>query len=204
MKKHLSSPLLKGFVFLCLLLPLPGCALKPDQAHENLESLEYFQRMDRQDFLAKYGFLPPIFDSLMPPAMAELPPQYQTAFSLFLRFDHEMRQIQAEYHYQKMIDPSTYVQARKTLDEKTYHSWLKRLNAPDLACQSEVGRGWSGPAPEYLRLRRKESATLLIYAGGNNGPEGPDDESESKGLRRHLCQAETQAELDALITQLRG
>lgn len=204
MKKHLCSPLLKGFVFLCLLAHLPACALKPDQAHENLESLEYFQRMDRQDFLAKYGFLPPIFDSLMPPAMAELPPQYQTAFSLYLRFDHEKRQIQAEYHYQKMIDPATHVQARKTLDEKTYYRWLKRLNAPDLVCQSEVGRGWSGPAPEYLRLRRKESATLRIYAGGQNGPEGPDNESESKGLRRHLCQAETQAELDALITQLRG
>jgi len=192
-----------GLLSVGLLAFLPGCALKPDPASQNLDSVEYFQRMDRQDFLAKFGFLPPLLDSLMPPALAELPPQYQTAFSLFLRFDHDQRQIQAEYHYQKIMDPETHVQARKTLDEAAYHLWLKRLNGTDLVCLSEVGMGWSGPAPEYLRLRRKEG-TLLIYAGSKNGPEGPDREEGNKGLRRHLCQEEVQNQLDALIAQLRG
>lgn len=206
MTKKTQAPLFfaaVSAVFLGLLALLPACALKPDPAHENLESVEYFQRMDRQDFLAKYGFLPPLIDSLMPPALAELPPQYQTAFSLFLRFDHDKHQIQAEYHYQKMIDPGTHVQARKTLNEQAYRTWLKHFNSPDLACESQVGQGWAGPAPAYLQVRRKESS-LLLYAGGKQGPEGPESAYAAKGLRHYLCQADLQAQLDALVTQMRG
>lgn len=186
-----------------MLLLLPSCATQPEPGAENLISIEYFQRMDRQDFLAKFGFLPPLMDHLMPPALAELPPQYQTAFSLYLQFDHDKRQLLAEYHYQKLIDPQSHVSARKTLSESDYTHWLKRIEKQNLICQTQVSPGWSGPAPEYLLLRHKDSSRL-IYAGGKNGPDGPDRSLSEQGLRAHLCQDELQAELDALIAQMRG
>lgn len=172
------------------------------QAPPLIESLEQFQRMERQDFLKQHSWVPPLLRWLIPPVQDEIPPQYQTAFSLYLRFDHSKQQVAAEYHFQKMMDPSSYTKAHKIFGKSIYRSLVNMLEDQNLICQTQVISSWSGPAPTYLRLKWPDQ-TRLIYAGDENGPEGPSEEFSEENLREYLCTDQLLKQLAALQKELK-
>jgi len=187
------------YIFLGGMVLLSSCLLfKPTPSDRSYESLEYFQRMDRQDFLSKYSWN----TWLIPAANAELPPQYQNAFSLYLRLDPQNEKLSAEYHFQRMIDPKSHVFIKRVLESEDYQSLSKLLEKQDLICTSQVERSWVGPAPKLLRLSRPDSKDL-IYADGPGGPEGPSQELAKAGKRRHLCSEELTNYLGQVIQALK-
>ena len=173
---------------------LAGC-IGVKAATPRLQRLEYYQRWTRPQFPQASSARPGLGTSV-----AELPPQYQSAFSLVLEADAVAQALDAEYHFQMVVDPASHKQARQRLGADAYKR-LMELSALPLACEAEVEPGWAGPAPEVLSLDYGERLDTL-YVGGPNGPAGPGQELREQHRRRYLCNPEMKAFLSETIQKL--
>ena len=178
---------------------LAGCAAK-QPAGDSLTRLEYYQRMTRSEFKSAHAWLPQALAWLDPAAHAEIPPQYQSAFSLVLEPLAGEEAIDAEYHFQMVTDDSTHKHARLRLGAADYRR-LQALAQSKLACESSVEQGWAGPAPVMLSLQYSDRSDTL-YVGGPDGPDGPSRELSEQNKRRYLCSDALKAYLDEVLGRL--
>ncbi len=162
--------------------PVRAGAFKSDNpgAFSELKSLEYHLRWDHDEFSAHYAW------HLIPPAKAELPPQYQKAFSLKVWPNHRLKTLKVEYHEQMVTDDSTHRSGKATLKTDSYETLAKLLSEP-IACKNTVDPGWVGPSPEYLHLDYKSSRLSLFASLRSEGPAGPGRELSGNAQRRYLC-----------------
>ncbi len=165
---------------LCLLLASTACASREPDA-DQLESLDYFLRWQHTDFEARYAWL----NLLLPAAQAELPPEYQDAFSLHVNLQHSSQQLELDYHAQRVIDDKSHLHAHQQLGPADYQLLMQALKQP-IACENQVEPGWVGPASVYLSLQYPEREDWL-YATGAEGPDGPAKILSEKSTRRYLC-----------------
>ena len=174
---------------------LAGCAARPPEAGQLLR-LEFYQRWTHSDFSA--AWLPEAWAWLDPAARAELPPQYQSAFSLVLEPVAGVQALDARYHYRMVTDASTQRRALRRYGSEVYQR-LQTETSGKVACESKVSPGWAGPAPKLLRLDYSDRSELL-YVGGPQGPDGPG--RTEQGLRRYLCREGLQALLGEILAEL--
>lgn len=176
------------------LLAITGLLLMASLPPTQVTSVEYFVRWQRSEFRHHHGSQISWLKWFIPPAYAELPPQYQRAFSLYLQLNHSQKNIQAEWYARMVMEPESFRYSHKTYALKDYQRLLKNLNGK-IRCESHVGIGWSGPSPEYIRIKTEQSQQLF-YASLNekNGPDGPQGK---EGERQYLC---SQALADQLQT----
>lgn len=202
-----------GFALFTALMLASCWPWSQDNAAQEIQSLDYHLRWDHGDFRAEYGAanttlrlglhaaldsaLDSLSQGLMPPAHAELPPQYQEAFSLFVQFDHAARKLRLEYHEQMVMDPQTHRSFKQTLGPQEYQLLMALLSEDPLVCQSRVEPGMVGPAPKMLVLNYLDQA-LWVYPSGSTGYDGP---GGSEGTRRYLCKPELQSYLQERIRQ---
>jgi hypothetical protein len=182
-----------------LMLALAGCAMR--QPETELPSLEYYQRWTRATFQAEHAWLPQALGWLLPEAHAELPPQYQSAFSLVIEPLAGQQALDAEYHSQMVMEPATHQQARQRLGAEAYAQYQAAIGQK-LACETQVEAGWAGPAPKILRLDYANRRQLL-YVGGPSGPAGPEREADERNTRRYLCNAGLEAFLGEVMATLK-
>ena len=190
MNKRLLSLLSAG-----MLLSMSSCAWLQGQAQPtpDIQSLDYHLRWSHAEFAQRYAWL----NFLMPPAHAELPPQYQNAFSLMLRFDHQAQSLEAVYHEQMVIDNQTHRSFTRRYGAAKYTEIMTLIQAPKFICQSSVRPGMVGPAPELLTLDYADKS-VWVYPSGDSGYDGPGD---SEGVRRHLCTDTLEKSLQAMIAE---
>lgn len=195
MTKHKTLMINLGIVI--SFLSLTSCSWFSQQAHhaEKIHSLDYYHRWTHADFSARYAWL----NRFLPAAQAELPPEYQEAFSLLIEIDHQGQQLKISWHEQMVMDASTHHHKKKHTGKTEYQILMALLNQP-IACETQVEKGWAGPAPKYLELEYAEHSDR-IYVGGTRGPEGPGVDLSEKERRRYLCQDEL---LDFLQKQIRS
>lgn len=170
-------------VAVCVLLSLGACASREPvpQPSNQVVSIDYFLRWQHADFAARYAFL----NRLLPAAQAELPPEYQKAFSLQIQLQHASQQLELDYHAQQVIDDSSHQHAHQQLGAQDYQALMLALAQP-IGCETQVEPGWAGPAPILLRLQYPEREDWL-YASGNNGSDGPGEALSARNTRRYLC-----------------
>ena len=163
----------------------------PPESFENLQALEYFLRWDYTDFNQRYSWQQHALQWFWgAPAHAELPPEYQKAFSLRVLPDHRQQQLQVNYHEQMVIDDKSHRWGSFTADKQSYQE-LKSLLTQQISCTQGAEQGWAGPAPQMLRLsyRNGSQPQHLMYADTSpRGPAGPSEEEYKKSVRRYLCQ----------------
>lgn len=187
-----SVPLLMTII----LLSLSGCWSAVSSHHSaGIKTLEYYHRWTHADFSARYAWL----NHLLPAAQAELPPEYQEAFSLLINVDHRAQKLELSWHEQMVQDDASHHHKTKQTGKAEYQALMALLNQP-IACETQVEIGWVGPAPKYLELEYTEHRDRL-YVGGARGPEGPGRALAEKERRRFLCQDEL---LDFLQKQIRS
>jgi hypothetical protein len=192
MKKHL------WVLGLLLTLQTPSFAMgwfqPAPETFSRLESLEYFLRWDYTDFDQRYSWrarlLSKIPDLLLPAAHAELPPQYQKAFSLRIIPQHKLQRLRIEYHEQMVTNDRTHKAQRFESNTQAY-ARLESLLSKPLSCTQGAEPGWVGPAPELLRVSYKQKASRpedLIFADPTGkGSAGPSEEEYKRNTRRYLC-----------------
>lgn len=169
----------------------------PDPVRLSLRRVEYYQRWTQARFPRDAGVLPSGTARLV-----ELPPQYQSAFSLVLIPDATTQTLAAEYHAQMVMDPKTHKSAQKTLGKAAFIRLLQLTNKK-VDCESSVEPGWAGPAPKMLSLSFLDArGSELFYVGGAQGPAGPGEAAYKQNKRHYLCQDELQRFLDGVITQI--
>lgn len=164
------------------------------QSFHRLESLEYFLRWDYTDFAQRYAWHSRLFRQLphllLPAAHAELPPQYQKAFSLRIIPQHTTQQLSIHYHEQMVTDDSTHRSQHFESGTEAYNQ-LQTLLAKPLSCTQRVAPGWVGPAPELLRIHYQQTASrpedLMFAHTQNKGLAGPSEEEYRAHKRRYLC-----------------
>ncbi|HEY9844181.1 MAG: hypothetical protein ACAI44_06425 [Candidatus Sericytochromatia bacterium] len=176
---------------------LSGCA-GVKAATQRLQRLEYYQRWTRPSFPQASSARPGLGASA---ALAELPPQYQSAFSLVLEPDAVAQALDAEYHFQMVADPATHKQAKQRLGAEAYRRLMELVSQP-MVCEASVEPGWAGPAPEILSLDYGERSDSL-YVGGPNGPAGPGQELRSQNKRRYLCNDQLLDFLGEVVSKLK-
>ena len=184
---------------LCLLLSQTACASREAafQDSNQIESIDYFLRWQHSDFEAHYAWL----NLLMPAAHAELPPQYQKAFSLHVEVQHSSQQIKLDYHSQQVIDDSTHQHIQQQLGAADYLLLMLALKQ-GVACENKVEPGWVGPAPALLRLQYPDYEDWL-YANGSEGADGPGEKLSAQNTRRYLCNTDFSALLSRWIQDLK-
>jgi hypothetical protein len=181
-----------------LLVLLSACRPPAESPTSDLQRLEYYLRWSASRFEQEH---PQRQSWLMPPAHAELPPEHQRAFSLRLTFDHGKKQVVALWQSRMVTDAETFQRQERTYGDKTYDGMMAALNANPLTCEQRVEPGWAGPSPEMLRLTTPQGETVF-YAGGPNGPDGPDEALSKRGLRRYLCGRNLMGEIEKLRADL--
>lgn len=174
---------------------LAGC-IGVKAATPRLQRLEYYQRWTRPQFPQASSARPGLGTSV-----AELPPQYQSAFSLVLEADAVAQALDAEYHFQMVADPATHKQAKQRLGAEAYRRLMELVSQP-MVCEASVEPGWAGPAPEILSLDYGERSDSL-YVGGPNGPAGPGQELRSQNKRRYLCNDQLLDFLGEVVSKLK-
>lgn len=192
MKKHLWA------LGLLLTLQTPTFAMgwhqPTPQTFEKLVSLEYFLRWDYTDFDQRYSWrsrlMAKLPEILMPAAHAELPPEYQKAFSLRVLPQHAQQRLQISYHEQMVTQDSTH-QGQRFESRTEDYAQLKSLLEKPMACTQTVEPGWVGPAPELLRVsyqKAKDKPEYLLFAEmSKSGAAGPSEEDYKAHKRRYLC-----------------
>lgn len=176
--------------------PKPA-APTPDPVQPMLKRVEYYQRWTQGQFPKATGLLPSGTARL-----AELPPQYQSAFSLALIPNATTRTLAAEYHAQMVMEPNTHKSAQKTLGQDAFAKLLQ-LTAKKVDCESTVEPGWAGPAPKMLSLSfRNRRGEERLYVGGAQGPAGPGEAAYKQNKRHYLCNDELLRFLDGVISQM--
>lgn len=171
------------FISLALLGLLTGCASQPEAQAKVPNRIEYYLRWNQSEFKSQHSFNPikTISHWVMPAAQAELPPQYQHAFSLVITPVAGKQELQAEYHSRMVTDASTYFTASKRLDKQAYQR-LEAASKQKIACETKGQNGWAGPAPALLSIEFPEQK-LMLYVDGAEGPSGPRDSNK----RHYLC-----------------
>ncbi len=175
------------FLSLALLSLLAGCASQPEAQAKVPNRIEYYLRWNQTEFKSQHSFNPlkslthTLSQWLMPAAQAELPPQYQHAFSLVITPVAGKQDLQAEFHSSMVTDPSTYFTASKRLGNKAYQR-LEASAKQKIACEAKGLNGWAGPAPALLSIEFPEQK-LMLYVDGPEGPPGPRDNNR----RHYLC-----------------
>lgn len=175
------------FLSLALLSLLAGCASRPEAQAKIPNRIEYYLRWNQSEFKSQHSFNPiktlthTLSQWVMPAAQAEIPPQYQHAFSLVITPVAGKQELQAEYHSRMVTDPSTYFTASKRLDSNAYQR-LEAASKQKIACEAKGQNGWAGPAPALLSLEFPEQK-LMLYVDGAEGPSGPRDSNR----RHYLC-----------------
>lgn len=164
---------------------------------QKLTSLEYFLRFNRQEFLNSQdpNINPKLRQEqlswlklLMPPALAELAPQYQQLFSLHLSFDHAARSFRAQWRYQMATDPSTAEYAQKTFGPDAYAQLAQDLALKPLACAGNQEQ-LAGPAPTLLTFSTAQGSAT--YQANGHVAAGP-----------YICQDGLLKELVAIRSEL--
>ena len=189
---------------LCLLFwtttALPGRAgswySTPPESFNDLQTLEYFLRWDATDFTQRYSHVPTPWKLTLwhwlvgAPARAELPPEYQKAFSLRVQLAHSHHTLHLSYHYQRVIDDQSHHHAERILEKVAYDEF-KALWSEPVSCTRPAPGDWVGPSPELIQLRYAHTPTRphhLIFASTKaTGPSGPSEEEYKAGQRRYLC-----------------
>lgn len=169
---------------LSLLLLQVACASREPASQEvanQVQSIDYFLRWRHSDFEARYAWL----NLLLPAAQAELPPEYQKAFSLQIQLQHSRQQLELDYHAQQVIDDSSHQYAHQQLGAQDYQALMQALAQP-IGCETQVEPGWAGPAASFVRLKYPEREDWL-YASDSDGSDGPGESLSLKGTRRYLC-----------------
>ena len=147
---------------------------------KSLNSLEYHLRWDNERFKSHYAW------HFIPSAKAELPPQYQNAFSLKITPNHKKKTLHLEYHKQMVADDKTYRYGSLTSSTENYNQLANYLSQP-IECTNSVERGMVGPSPEYLALNYKKSTVWLFASTSERGYAGPGKENREKAKRAYLC-----------------
>jgi hypothetical protein len=180
------------------LVLLSACRPGAEAQNPDVQSFEYYLRWSAARFEQAH---PQRQSWWMPPAQAELPPEYQRAFSLRLTFEHDKKQVTALWQSRMVADAETFQRQQRSYGEKTYGRIMQALAARPLTCEQRVGPGWAGPAPEMMRLTSAQGDTLF-YAGGPNGPDGPGETLRKRGLRLYLCGRGLMTEIEKLRADL--
>ena len=177
------------------LLNLQGCWVKQNPPGERLKTLEYYHRWGHNTFKTRYSWL----NRILPAANAELPPEYQEAFSLLIQVNHQAQSLNISWHEQMVMDDTSHHHKQTQTGQAEYQTLMALLNQP-IACETKVEMGWAGPAPKYINLEYREHRDSF-YVGGAKGPEGPGIDLTEKEVRRYLCQDEL---LEFLQKQIRS
>ena len=195
MKKHLWA------LGLLLTLQTPTFAMgwfqPAPQSFEKLTSVEYFLRWDITDFEQRYSWgarlmakLPELF---IPPAHAELPPEYQKAFSLRVIPQHAQQRLKISYHEQMVTRDGTHKTKQFEASAEEYTT-LKKLLSKPISCTHTVEPGWVGPAPELLQVNYqkapKQPEHFIFAETRKTGGAGPSEEDYKRNTRRYLCNAD--------------
>ena len=193
MKHPLARKALSRSVLAFSLLFIQSCSWFSNQpsATQDIQSLDYHLRWDHAEFSAQYAWI----NLLMPPAHAELPPQYQEAFSLYIVWDHSKQELALEYHKQMVMDPETHVHFKQKLGAQAYAELTKLLSRDPLICKYKVEPGMAGPAPRILNLKYTDKVRY-VYPSGSSGYDGP---GNNDGIRYALCQNDLETYLQKLI-----
>lgn len=148
----------------------------PAEVRDTL-SLDYYWRLNREGFLNSSD---PLINSklknpslslselLIPPAMAEVPPEHQKLFSLHLSFDHQAQTMVAQWRYQLRTQPESAEYAQKSYDAAAYAQLIQDLSAKPLTCASKLEQMMVGPAPIKLSIT-KQSGSQTYNASGDVG-----------------------------------
>lgn len=172
---------MKKLIFAMLLCALSGCSKAlPSSDFESLKSIDYFLRWEHGEFAPQQSWLPA--------ARAELPPQYQEAFSLYIKPNHSTQTLQAEFYERMVTDDKSQKFYKKSLQSSEYNA-LKTLLGQKFQCQTQVQHGWVGPAPRMMRLSFA-TKDHLFYVGGARGPAGPQKDLYESKTRSYLCSKE--------------
>lgn len=175
--------MLKKSMLLILLLATGSCWRQPAPEGQNAwQELEYYQRWKHSEFEARHAW----FNRLLPAAQAELPPEHQRAFALRLNKDPASGSVYASYHAQKVLYPDSHQHHSYALTAAEAAALNQQLQNP-VSCLSSAEPGWVGPAPKQLLIRFSQRKEWL-FAGGPEGPAGPDSSLYQQKQRRYLCQ----------------
>lgn len=158
-----------------------------------VKRIEYYQRWTQSQFpQSKPGS----------DLSAELPPEYQRAFSLVILPDAAHQTLDVDYHAMMLMRPASHQHLHRKLGRGDYLKLTGLLNQK-LACESAVESGWAGPAPVLIRIERAGSS-LELYTGGAQGPAGPDEASYRRNQRYYLCQDALPRYLEQVMRQLQA
>lgn len=155
-----------------------------------VKSIEYYLRWDHDKFKSHYAW------RLIPPANAELPPQYQKAFALKVWPNHRKKSLVIHYNEQMVTDDKSHRSGKLNLTSSDYEV-LSKILAQPITCSNKTERGWVGPSPEYLNVQYTASELLIFASSNPNGPTGPTAAISEQGKRMYLCNTQLQDWLKA-------
>ncbi len=140
-------------------------------------SLDYYWRLNREGFVTstdsqihsklKSPSLS-LLKLIIPPALAEVPPEHQKLFSLHLNFDHQARTMFAQWRYQLRNQPDSAEYLQKNYDAAAYTQLIQDLSVKPLICASQLNQMMVGPAPVKISFNR-QSGSQTYNASGDGG-----------------------------------